>query len=90
MAQDSFIDQYFPVRCKGRDREGKEVLDDPIRADVQIYQRNGDEQGISSYVSCKYNCGSHGEKCGSAGIDNQGYCPFSFDLPHALERKNEE
>ncbi len=89
MALDKYVEQNFGVCCRGRDRKGTEVLETPVNATVTIYQRAGNDKDISSIVDCKYNAGAHGETC-MADYRRQNYCPYSFDLPFALERKEEE
>jgi len=84
-------EQKFQINCKGRDSEGREVLEKTIHAEVLISQRPGSNL-ISSLVECQYNTGSHGQRCNashSLEVDKAGEgvnCPYSFDIPYALER----
>ena len=85
MVLDRVIEQTFPIKCKGRDANGNNVLKRPIRANVIISQSVGSET-ISSFVKCRYNTGGHGQRCNAFGSDNAG-CPYAFDIPYALEKK---
>jgi hypothetical protein len=71
----------FELKCRGRNLEKKEALEEAVEVKVEIYQL-GDE--LCSVVSCEYNCGPHGEKCKAAG-EKWSYCCYSFDLPYALD-----
>ena len=93
MAKDRYIEQRFPIKCSGRNHKGERILDRPIDVKVVIYQRNGDEQNIFSIIEeCPYNTGGHGQRC-KASHPEQGkvgdgvICPYSFDIPDALDNK---
>ena len=88
-----YLEQIFPVRCKGRDSEGEEVLCTAVKAEVKISQ-GPDSDMISSSVYCKYNTGGHGQRCKASHpkVDKVGEgvgCPYSFDIPYALEKKRD-
>lgn len=92
MPIDKVIEQTFPVKCKGRNAIGREVLKKPIKAKIRIYQRPESDM-ISSEVKCKYNIGSHGHKCKAQEYrlvnkigEMFGICPYAFDIPYALEK----
>lgn len=92
MSESKHIEQIFPIKCRGRDASGNEVLDDPIEVKVSIHQRFGNGEDISSDVECPYNTGGHGQRCKASHPDadkiSSGiYCPYSFDIPHAFEIK---
>jgi hypothetical protein len=77
----------------GRDGNGREVLEKAEDVKVKVYQRPGNDTMISSLVDCPYNCGKHGNECRASNITpvlhkDKAYCPYSFDIPHALERSN--
>ena len=81
--------QIFPIKCKGRDYQGKEVLDEAVDVKVDIAQRPGTNM-ISSLIECQYNTGAHGQRCKASHpeVDKVGEgvgCPYSFDIPYALE-----
>lgn len=84
-----YLEQIFPIKCRGRDFQEKEVLVSPIDVKVTIYQKPGSNI-ISSLVDCQYNAGSHGQLCNASSLVNKTKekvnCPYSFDLPHALEK----
>jgi hypothetical protein len=84
MTINKYVEQKFPIECKGRDSKGNRVLEKPTKADVFIHKRSGSNI-ISSIVECPYISGGHGEKC-RASNDN-AYCPYAFDIPYALEIK---
>lgn len=92
MSVDKYVEQNFPVECKGRDDEGNEVLDKPVAVNVKVYKSPGSSR-ISSLVECPYNTGGHGQRCKAShppGVDKVGQgviCPYSFDIPYALEKK---
>lgn len=97
MAIDKYIEQRFPIKCYGRDYLGNEVLKEPVSVEVKIYQSNGSEEVISSNVYCPFNTGGHGQRCKAfhpeidklieGGKVFDAFCPYSFDLPYALEKK---
>jgi hypothetical protein len=86
-----FVEQNFPIQCKGRDPNGKEVLGRAADAVVNMHQSPGSNV-ISSSVTCPYNTGSHGERCKASRpkFDQVGkgiVCPYSLDIPYALEKR---
>jgi hypothetical protein len=86
------ITQTFPIKCKGRNEEGEEVLKEPVDVKIEIYMHQGSSM-ISSNVTCPYNTGGHGQRCKAShpGVDKVGEgvtCSYSFDIPYALEAKN--
>lgn len=86
MGVEEFIEQEYPVKCKGRGFDGKEVLKETIDVVVKIYKSPGSSV-ISSMVGCIYNRGCHGEGCGASDSINLVICPYSFDLPHAFDNR---
>ena len=92
MAIDKYVAQIFPIKCKGRNEVGDEVLGTPTDVQVEIYKGLGSNR-ISSKVKCPYNIGGHGQRCRAShpeGVDKVGEgvnCPYSFDIPDALETK---
>ncbi|MBI3274251.1 MAG: hypothetical protein HYZ69_03850 [Candidatus Colwellbacteria bacterium] len=94
MLKDRYIEQIFPIECKGRDAGGKEVLKDPVPVTVTVYQSPDDIKNISLSVTCKYNAGGHGQRCKAShkGVDKKGEgvsCPYGADIPYAFDRLNE-
>jgi len=78
----------FPIRCKGRDEERKEVLDKPV--DVKVNISKIADRYISFDVDCPYNTGAHGQRCKAShpGVDKIGEgitCAYSLDLPYAID-----
>ena len=91
MAIDEYVTQTYSIVCKGRNDVGDEDLDYPINAEVEIHKRPGSNI-ISSNVECPYNIGGHGQRCKASHPDiykvGEGVgCPYSFDIPYALETK---
>jgi len=85
-----FVEQDFPIECKGRDGKGKEVLPKPVNVTVHIYKSPG-SSSITTQVNCPYNTGSHGQRCKASHPDKDKVgdgviCPYSFDIPYALEK----
>ena len=81
------IQQDFPVKCLGRDHTRKPVLEEAVHVQVNIHQ-NPDSDTISSSVNCIHIHGSHSQYCNASGEGNTAkiVCPYSFDLPNALDK----
>ncbi len=86
------ISQVFQIQCKGRDKEGSEVLENPVRVEVLVFQVEN-SNSIFSNVKCEFNTGAkHGHRCKAShqkGVDKVGEdvnCPYWFDIPDALEK----
>ena len=91
MALDEYVTQTYPIECKGRNEAGDEVLDAPVDVEVEIHKRLGSDI-ISSNVECPYNVGGHGQRCKASHPEvykvGEGVaCPYSLDIPYALEIK---
>ena len=92
MAENKYIEQIFNISCRGRNPIGGEVLERPVNVIIKIYQSPGSDT-ISSDINCKYNTGGHRQRC-KASHPNQDkigrgvICPYSFDIPYALEHLN--
>lgn len=87
-----YVKQEFQIECKGRDKSGKEVLPHPVLIYLQIYQSPGSNTISSDTSHCIYNTGAHGQRCRAShpDVDKIGEgveCPYSFDIPHALEKQ---
>ncbi|MFH1065228.1 MAG: hypothetical protein V1734_01855 [Nanoarchaeota archaeon] len=85
---DTEVEQVFKVQCRGRDREQKEVfVDKPFTAEVRAHQRPGTHL-ICLDVTCLYQCGAHGGECSASKKKNDlGHCPYSIDLPWAIDNQ---
>jgi len=88
-----YLERVFPIKCKGRDAWGREVLKKAIKVKVRI-SNSCTETSISADVEdCPYNTGGHGQRCKASHphIDKIGEegigCPYAFDIPYALEKK---
>lgn len=95
MAEDRYIRQDFPIKCRGRDANGNEVLSAPISAILGVSQFNGNETSIELSVICPYNTGGHGQRCCASHpeTDKVGkgvMCPYSADIPYAFDSKNHQ
>ena len=91
MTFNRYVEQTFPIQCKGRNNKGLEVLSVPVDVIVEIHVSPGSNT-ISSTVKCPYNTGGHGQRCKAShpNVDKVGDgvgCPYSFDIPYALKRK---
>ena len=88
MGIERYIEQNFPVECKGRGNNGKSVLREAVQINVKFYKKQGSNI-ISSDVECPYNSGSHGQRCiASHQEKNSGMkinCHYSIDIPYALD-----
>ena len=78
--------KVLKIKCRGRDFDRRKVLDSPVDVKVLIYQPLDGEDVISSRVECEYNCGGLGNNCSASGTSN-GYCPYVFDIPHAMDNR---
>jgi hypothetical protein len=91
---DKFVEKTFDVKCKGRNSKGNNVLMTGEIVHVNIYKSPG-SNSIESQVRCKYNCGSHGDECSASyqHLEKKPKkrigCPYSFDVPYALEKNKE-
>ncbi|MBR9705816.1 hypothetical protein GOV14_02155 [Candidatus Pacearchaeota archaeon] len=78
----------FKVKCKGRDEQRNEVLEEAVKVTVNVTPSG--ESILSSSVECQYNTGSHGQRCKASHpeVDKQGkgiICPYSIDIPYAID-----
>ena len=71
-----FVQAVFPVQCKGRDADNREVLEEAVSVKVEVY-KSPDSNLISTQVKCPYISGAHGEKCAAAG---NGTCAYAIEL----------
>jgi hypothetical protein len=87
------IEQVFEIKCQGRNEAGTEVLRRPAHVKVRIYQHPSSDMISSDVSNCKFNCGPHGENCKAynpeSQIPSRVICPYSFDIPYALEHLNQ-
>src|SRR4030042_1413607 len=86
---ESYIDAVFPIECKGRDANGKDVLKNPVKALVKIYKRQGSSD-LSSILECQYNTGGPGHRCKAShpDVDKIGegvICPYSLATPNTSD-----
>jgi len=91
MTINNYVEQAFPVQCKGRDNKGNEVLEEAIEVTITVYKGSGSNT-LSSSVNCPYNTGGHGQRCNASNpeinkVRKGVVCPYAFDLPYALEKK---
>ncbi|MBU1199754.1 MAG: hypothetical protein KKF46_05555 [Nanoarchaeota archaeon] len=89
MSIDAQVEAVFPIQCKGRDIDRKEVLDEPVDVKVKIYKRPGSND-LSSEVECPYIRGGHGDRCKASWAETGKHvsgigCPYSFDVPYAFD-----
>jgi hypothetical protein len=92
MAIDKYVTQTYPIKCKGRNEAGEEVLDTAVSVEVKIFMRPESNMISSIIKKCPHNTGAHGQLCKAShpDIDRIGEgvrCPYSFDIPYALETK---
>jgi len=92
MSTDAYLEQKFPIQCRGRDALGQEVLLEPVLVLVLVHQHHGDESSIHLNVTCPHNTGGHGQRCKAShpGVDKIGtgvLCPFAVDIPYAFDHK---
>ncbi len=89
---DDYVEQTFPIECKGRGLSRREVLDFPADARVKVY-KSLNSSTISSEVLCNHYVDSNGGICTASRFNEREFCPgttilcpYSFDIPYALER----
>ncbi len=75
----------IPIQCFGRDASYQSTLTKPVFACVDV---SSDGEHISLNVQCRYNTGSHGQRCKAShpNEDKVGdgvFCPYAIDLPYA-------
>ena len=85
MSIDQFVEQIFPVECRGRNPLGREVLAQPVEVKVRVYKSPGCNS-ITSAVDCPYNTGGHGQRCRAShpGVEKLGegvFCAYIFAVP---------
>jgi hypothetical protein len=72
----------IPIKCKGRDKDKKEVLQ--VRVNVTVDINNHPPSNlITINVECPHSCGSHGGGCKASGVEVT--CPYSIDLPYGRD-----
>ena len=87
-----YIEQRFPIRCKGRDENGNDVLEKAVNV-VILVRKSPSSDTISTEVRCPYNTGGHGQRCKASHprsdkVGDGVGCPYSLDIPYALENPN--
>jgi hypothetical protein len=90
MSGDTYIEQFYPIKCRGRNVKGEVVLAQPVDVKVKIYKSPGCDT-ISSLVDCPHVFGPHSDSCGASyaeAVKEQECvgCPYSFDIPFATEK----
>ncbi len=85
---EKFQAAVFPIQCRGRDAEGREVLPNPVSVQVEV-QGLEDRKTIDLTVQgCPHTAGSHGQRCRAsypAGVEKAGdgiACAYAFGIPH--------
>ena len=88
MADKDYIEQTFPTECNGRDKHGKEVLENAVKVRVIVYRRAGNKDSISTLVEdCPYNTGGHGQRCKASHPEKykveglEALCPYVTNIP---------
>ncbi len=74
-----YVQQNYPIQCKGRDMEGNEVLKEPVLVVIKIY-KNPCSNMLATEITCRYNTGEHGERCKAS--HSEVICPYAIDLPY--------
>ena len=77
---DDYVEQDFPIECRGRDDEGNGVFSPALKVSVKVYKRPGSSMISTDVSACKYNCGGHGQYCKASEI-KQVPCAYAVDLP---------
>ena len=83
----------IPMRCKGRDAIGRDVLEEPVAAVVTISAMNESTTAllVTLDVTCIHITGGHDQRCRASYSEKDKVgsgveCPFSVDIPYALEK----
>lgn len=87
---DDYLEQSFPIKCKGRNSKMEECLTEAVKVTVKVSRSCGNFISISP--KCIYNTGGHGQRCKASHpkVDKVGegvVCPYSLDIPYALDEK---
>lgn len=91
MLKYTYRELKFPIECRGRDRNGREVLKKPVRVEVVVSQNPGDRKNIHMSVQgCPHLTGGHGQRCKASHpkrdkAEEDVFCSYSADIPYALE-----
>ena len=77
----SYIEQTFPMECKGRDKHKNNVLDEPVYVSVLFAQCAGDATAISLSVECVHSAGVYNQLCKASHSDvekkdNRALCTY--------------
>lgn len=80
-------------RCLGRDNEGRKVFSRGIevRLDLTVQPLHEEDVVVAS-VRCPklYVDSTRSALCNATGSEkSRGYCPYSVDLPHTIEKYQE-
>jgi hypothetical protein len=80
----------FSLKCYGRKLDGSTALSVPVSLTVKVSPSG--PYGLSLNVDCRYNTGSHGQRCKAShpDVEKSGdgvVCPYAADLPYALDKK---
>lgn len=85
-----YIEQVFPIRCRGRNKEGSVVLKIPEKVKVLVSSLGDD--AIQCSVDCRFNTGGHGQRCKASHPDinkvGDGVgCPYRLLIPFVMDKK---
>ncbi len=77
-------EQFFSIKCKGRNKKCDEVLKEAI--DVKVIFVKENETDIYSKVECKYHIKPDGCKAAHPkAADTDIICPYACELPDTME-----
>jgi len=78
--------KIFLIECKGRDSKGGEVLQSPVKVEIEVVD-SPSRRVIHSDVKCPYNTGMS-EGCLASKLKQENpdwvHCPYNINIPYAL------
>lgn len=88
---DSDQEAVFQIKCRGRNDQEKEVLQDPVNVNLTVLCVTNYASIVSTRVECPHNVGEHGDKCNAShpGVDLMGKgarCAYHMNLPYYASR----
>lgn len=78
-------ESIFKIKCKGRNKEHKEVLKTPVELVVVMKKPSEDSNTIQVDARCAFIGGAHGGECRATKEQNVR-CVYSVDLPYAFDQ----
>ena len=75
----------FDVQCRGRDKDGNEVLIEPFTQHVAVTLMEDGKSLHASTSSCPFACGKHGGFCKAKSREENALCPYDVQMPFIID-----